>query len=67
MPKRTRKSRYPENHSFQPLEPRKLLASFQLLVAGQTNDEVVEVLVDNELVQTIDNVGGVADLSLIHI
>ena len=61
MPKRKRKSRCPENHSFQRLEPRKLLASFQLLVAGQTNDEVVEVLVDNEVVQTIENVGGDAD------
>ena len=38
-----------------------MLASFQLLVAGQTNDEVIEVLVDNELVQTIENVGGDAD------
>ena len=61
MPKRKRKSRYPENHSFQRLEPRNLLASFQLLVAGQSSDEVVEVRVDNELVQTIENVGGDAD------
>ena len=61
MPKRKRKSRYREKHSFQRLQPRTMLASFQLLVAGQTNDEVIEVLVDNELVQTIENVGGDAD------
>ena len=61
MPKRKRKSRSAATQSFQRLEPRTLRASFQLVIAGQTNDEVVEVLVDNEVVQTIENVGGDVD------
>ena len=36
-------------------------ASFQLTIAGTTNDEIVDVVVDNQLVQTFANVGGDAD------
>jgi glucose/arabinose dehydrogenase len=59
--RRRRKRRTRKSISFERLEPRKMMASFQITIAGQTNDEVVRVLVDNQHVQTIQNVGGDAD------
>lgn len=40
------------------LEERILLASFQLVMAGQTNQEIVDVLIDDQVVATFSNIGG---------
>ena len=40
------------------LEPRVMLSTVQLSIAGQTNQEIVDVLVNDQVIGTINNVGG---------
>jgi glucose/arabinose dehydrogenase len=42
----------------EPLEPRMMLSTVQLNIAGQTNEEIVDILVDDQVIATINNVAG---------
>ena len=63
---RKRRSRYHKNRSrsvrqdfcIEPLEPRRLLATFQILGAGFTNQETISLQIQGETVQTWDRLGG---------
>jgi glucose/arabinose dehydrogenase len=44
--------------SFEPLEPRQMLAVVNVLAAGRTGTEQVQLVVDNQTVATFNNIGG---------
>ena len=42
----------------EPLEPRLMLSTVEVFVAGETGEEAFNVLIDGEVAQTFENVGG---------
>ena len=53
-----RSKRKPSKLSFEALEPRKMMATVSVFAAGETGDESFNLIINNQLVETFDDVGG---------
>ena len=57
-PSSRKRSLQKTRHSFEALEPRKMLATVSVHAAGATGDEAFNLIINNQLVETFHDIGG---------